>query len=1029
MRMKLQKQGFATIGLIFITVLTAIQYVFLSNVPSTVSSFSFVFLTNIIGIVILGVFGFKTLMKTRRRTMLKGILFAAELLGFNVFTILGSRDMDPVVISSVLSLYFVFVTPLLLLLRKKVNFLSTIATIIAIIALLLMFDADFTMLFSSINVLYLVLADICFAAYVVSVSILGTNEHSLQLTFTQMFFSTIFALVGWVLQVAFGGYSFSFPTDMSFWICALFIGIFIRAVYGLIQLICQKYVSALKTSLIFSSEIIITLFASPLIAVILGTKPAPISWFQIIGAILLIVATIMVDDSISAKLGYAGLQEVDVKMADGKIVRRSSVAKKMILNTLTFSMIALVLTSVICLGAISVIKGTAVDSSQELGESASNTSTMSMIAQLEDSITTQAQDKSVMAEQKLDAYAHAVTEFASYAHALYKRADRYPDREVERPLKENAGKWAMQRTLENKGISYDSVREDSKLLGNMYDLFNPVVKNNEDIASIYMGTTDGLLISYDTNSDAGEETGESYYDYFSSGWYNQGKKAKGCEFTETYQDGYGRGLTISCLAPFTDADGNFKGVVVIDILMKNLNESMVNDGILPPSEGVLIDKDGNYIAGKDVDPNAEKMGDIFTSGKSTALASAGKQIIEKKDGITSNGASDAAVYIAFAKIDTTDWILCILSPVSTVQKPAERIRERIDTNTEQVVTSVEHGVQIVIQSCLTLIAFVLMIVTLFTGRSSRKISNPLRKLEEDVREISSGNLDRRTDVITNDEIGTLAGSFNYMADSLQKYIVDLKEVTAKEERIASELSLATNIQASMVPTNFSDFEDLKEFDLYATMTPAKEVGGDFYDFFMTDKDHLVLVMADVSGKGVPAALFMAKAKTSIKTRAMMGGSPADILSDVNDQMCEGNEAELFVTVWLAIIDLSTGEGWAANAGHEHPALRHKDGSFEMIKYKHSPAVATMEGMPFREHEFKLEPGDTVYVYTDGATEATDANNELFGEDRLVDALNREPDAAPEKLLENVKEDIDTFVAEAPQFDDLTMMAVTYFGKE
>ena len=233
----------------------------------------------------------------------------------------------------------------------------------------------------------------------------------------------------------------------------------------------------------------------------------------------------------------------------------------------------------------------------------------------------------------------------------------------------------------------------------------------------------------------------------------------------------------------------------------------------------------------------------------------------------------------------------------------------------------------------------------------------------------------------------------------------------------------------MVPTNFDDYKGFEAFGLYANMTPAKEVGGDFYDFFLTDADHIALVMADVSGKGVPAALFMSKAMTAIKTRTLMGGSPAAILADVNNQMCEGNEAELFVTVWLAIIDLKTGKGMAANAGHEHPALRHKGGQFELIKYRHSPAVATMEDMPFKEHEFEVEPGDTIYVYTDGVTEATDASNQLFGEERLVDALNKDPDAKPDDLLKNVVRSINEFVADAPQFDDLTMMAFTYHGSE
>lgn len=250
----------------------------------------------------------------------------------------------------------------------------------------------------------------------------------------------------------------------------------------------------------------------------------------------------------------------------------------------------------------------------------------------------------------------------------------------------------------------------------------------------------------------------------------------------------------------------------------------------------------------------------------------------------------------------------------------------------------------------------------------------------------------------------------------------------EKERIGAELNVATQIQADMLPGIFPAFPDRKEFDIYATMNPAKEVGGDFYDFFLVDEDHLAMVMADVSGKGVPAALFMVIAKTLIKNRAQMGGGPSQILADVNEQLCEGNEAELFVTVWLAVLELSTGNGIAANAGHEHPVIRRAGGEYELVCYRHSPAVAAMEGVRFREHPFHLNPGDSLYVYTDGVTEATDADNQLFGADRMLQSLNRDPDAPAEQLLHTVKKDINEFVGNAPQFDDITMLCLKYFGK-
>ena len=250
---------------------------------------------------------------------------------------------------------------------------------------------------------------------------------------------------------------------------------------------------------------------------------------------------------------------------------------------------------------------------------------------------------------------------------------------------------------------------------------------------------------------------------------------------------------------------------------------------------------------------------------------------------------------------------------------------------------------------------------------------------------------------------------------------------AERERIENELQLATNIQASMLPHTFPAFPDRGEFDIYASMKPAKEVGGDFYDFFLIDDDHLGLVMADVSGKGVPAALFMMVARALIKAHLQNGESPARALENANEQLCESNEAELFVTVWAAVIEISTGRGVAANAGHEHPALRRANGDYALQIYRHSPAVAVMEGIPFGEHSFRIEPGDSLFVYTDGVAEATNAQNELFGSERMLEALNVNPDANPEEVLSNVMQGIDAFVAGAEQFDDITMLCLKYNG--
>ena len=231
----------------------------------------------------------------------------------------------------------------------------------------------------------------------------------------------------------------------------------------------------------------------------------------------------------------------------------------------------------------------------------------------------------------------------------------------------------------------------------------------------------------------------------------------------------------------------------------------------------------------------------------------------------------------------------------------------------------------------------------------------------------------------------------------------------------------------MLPCIFPAFPEQPEFDIYATMTPAKEVGGDFYDFFLVDDDHLAMVIADVSGKGVPAALFMVIAKTLIKNCAQTGLSPKVILEKVNNQLCENNEAQMFVTVWVGVLTISTGRLTCANAGHEYPAVKHGGGDYELLKDKHGFVLAGMENAHYREYELQLDPGDCLYVYTDGVAEATDALDTLFGTDRMLESLNLHKEASPEELLPQVKNDIDAFVGDTPQFDDITMLCLR-FGK-
>ncbi|MDE7479599.1 MAG: SpoIIE family protein phosphatase [Lachnospiraceae bacterium] len=311
----------------------------------------------------------------------------------------------------------------------------------------------------------------------------------------------------------------------------------------------------------------------------------------------------------------------------------------------------------------------------------------------------------------------------------------------------------------------------------------------------------------------------------------------------------------------------------------------------------------------------------------------------------------------------------------------------------------------------------------------KNVTIPLEKLTLYVNSYDSGEPEPKPYCFKKeDEIKSLSDSFASMIARTNDSISRIKQVTAEKERIGAELSVATRIQADMLPTIFPPFPARREIDLFAMMTPAKEVGGDFYDFFLIGEEQLAVVIADVSGKGVPAALFMVIAKTLIKNHVLNGESPKEVFENVNTQLCENNEEGMFVTAWLGILDISSGSLRYVNAGHNMPLLKHCGGEFEFLEMQSDFVLAGAEGQCYTQNRMFLEAGDMLYLYTDGVPEAVNAAKELYGDERLKCALNRNKEETPEELLSDIRVDIDRYAGEEPQFDDITMVCLKYNGK-
>ena len=327
-----------------------------------------------------------------------------------------------------------------------------------------------------------------------------------------------------------------------------------------------------------------------------------------------------------------------------------------------------------------------------------------------------------------------------------------------------------------------------------------------------------------------------------------------------------------------------------------------------------------------------------------------------------------------------------------------------------------RDVSVYLSSFMEILIFAVLFALVYFLIKKLIIDN-LIKVNRALSKITDGNLDVTVDVRSNEEFASLSDDINSTVDTLKKYISEA------EARIDAELEFAKQIQCSALPSVFPPYPNRKEFDIYARMDTAKEVGGDFYDFYMLDDSTIAFLIADVSGKGIPAAMFMMKAKTIIKDLAESGLGVDEIFTQANEKLCENNDVGMFVTAWMAVVDLKTGVMSAANAGHNPPVIKRKNGEFEFEKMRPGFVLAGMEGIKYKKSEIRLAPGDMIYLYTDGVTEATDKNGGLYGDDRLIKLLNGSDEVGDVKsLCDAVKCDIDRFVGDAAQFDDITMVS-------
>ncbi|MBQ9686531.1 MAG: SpoIIE family protein phosphatase, partial [Oscillospiraceae bacterium] len=557
---------------------------------------------------------------------------------------------------------------------------------------------------------------------------------------------------------------------------------------------------------------------------------------------------------------------------------------------------------------------------------------------------------------------------------------------------------------------------------------------SDTLSGCFVGTADGNLLAVSDRSGAclSEDGMPLTLDVRHRPWYTQAAEAGELTFTGVEIDSYTGIATLECAAPVYH-DGELVAVIGADIFLTSISD-YVQDTATEGGFLCVIDENGQVL----FSPQQDGAFKVELSGQTVDLRETGNKeladfvtlSLKERTPLTLLEIDGTEYYLTGAPMETLGWAVISVVEKEITHQPTAAMLAQYEKINDEALARYEQGAKRSAQTILLLTVVILLLAVTGALFVAGRVVSPLERMTRRINALSGSDtaFEMEDAYRTNDEIEILAESFASLSKRTRNYIKQITEITAEKERIGTELALATRIQADMLPNIFPPFPERADFDVYASMDPAKEVGGDFYDFFLIDEKHLGLVMADVSGKGVPAALFMMISKILVQNYAMTGRSPAQVLQAVNDQICSNNREEMFVTVWFGILDTETGIITAANAGHEYPVVMQAGGQFELIKDKHGLVIGAMDGIRYKEYELTLTKGSKLFLYTDGVPEATNVRNELFGTDRMLAALNEEPKASPETLLRRVRQAVDAFVQEAEQFDDLTMLCLEFKGE-
>ncbi|MBR2185883.1 MAG: SpoIIE family protein phosphatase [Lachnospiraceae bacterium] len=617
---------------------------------------------------------------------------------------------------------------------------------------------------------------------------------------------------------------------------------------------------------------------------------------------------------------------------------------------------------------------------------------------------------------------------------IYRNPRFFGRRPVSPARPENAGKPALQ--LLSPG-DYEKITPDEldmiERLANLEPMLRESLIKSDFNVDVGIATMDGLCLDMDRLSEKKimEDGRPISLDVRDQTWYTGAVERGDVFFYPIHSLIYDFDEVAYATPVYVDNElvAVLEGSIQMDLLRSFLEDRDLGDSGFT----VLISDKGQLACSSRASGELKSPEDYapdIRESVNPGLREAINKGLSGETGVTRLMVDGEEYYAAYGYMRSCGWIQIIFVSVDEVMDPAHVLLEEMREISHQDIIEQEIGFRRSGIFAFTVFMIILGIGIVVVSGVARRNARPIALMAERVGGIAEDNIRFEMDESykTGDEIQILAESFSETLNKSKEYVKELLAITSEKERVNTELSLATRIQADMLPSRFPAFPDRTEFNIYASMTPAKEVGGDFYDFFFTGDDRLAMVIADVSGKGVPAALFMMMVRTMIQNRLIDNMDVARVLEDVNNAICANNREKMFVTVWLGILDLESGVLEAANAGHEYPMVKEPGGRFEIIKNKHGFIIGGKENMKYTGYQILMKPGSKLLVYTDGVPEAMNEEGKLFGRERMLQAVNGAADLKPEDIIANVSGEVKKYMGSAEQVDDVTMLCMEYYGK-